>query len=254
MTGVGKNFRLARIFREDERTFIVAMDHGSFMGPAPGLEKPAEIIRKVIQGGADAVMTTLGVIKQFHGELVRDVSVIWAIEPKPEYVEEAVKLAVDAVKVTYFTSLEDRARIGTIEPVAVECEKWGMPLLVELVPMHEKTMLTDVKSVSKAARIAQELGADFVKTTYTGSAETFREVIDVCEVPVLVLGGAKTETDREVLDVVKGSMDAGGAGVAFGRNIWSRENPTAITRAISRILHENADVEEVAKELQQMID
>ena len=34
----------------------------------------------------------------------------------------------------------------------------------------------------------------------------FREVVDGCPVPVVIAGGEKMETDREILEMVAGSL------------------------------------------------
>ncbi|MEM2514540.1 MAG: fructose-bisphosphate aldolase [Candidatus Bathyarchaeia archaeon] len=249
---VGKTLRLGKIFREDGRTFIVAMDHGMF-GPIKGLEEPVETIKKVIAGKPDAIMTNLGIIKRYARELSALPSVILTIPldaPIIPYIEEAVKLGVDAIKIGIFAPLSEREKYRIISPVSLACERWGMPLLAEVVPVNSKgSVIHDTEEIKKAARIAAELGADFVKIAYTGSLETFKEVIRTCPVPVTILGGAKMETEKDVLEMAKNAIDAGGAGVAFGRNIWQHENPTAMVKAIRKIIHENATVEEALKEL-----
>jgi DhnA family fructose-bisphosphate aldolase class Ia len=248
LTSTGKALRLKRIFQDDGKSLIVAYDHCPFMGPAPGLAKPEETISKIVEGGADAIMTMLGVIKQYSNVLSGKMGLIWSIPPVPDYIQDAAKMSVDAVKLTYFASLDYR-QIVSIMPVATECEKWGIPLLVEFVPMADGKQLTDAKSVKFASRLAQEYGADLVKTMYTGSAETFKEVTEVLNIPVVILGGERMENDRQVLETVKGCLDGGGAGIAMGRNIWQHKDPIKMTRAISKILHENFTVDEALKEI-----
>lgn len=254
MGKTGKELRMGKIFREDGRTIIVALDHGVEEGPMPGIERPLKTIKKIVEGRPDALMTNLGVINRFTKELSALPAVIWSIPSKPSssaWVEEAVKLGVDAVKVEVFAPPKERERFEVFGPIAVECEKWGIPLLAEVVPTDPETgkAITDPKIVKKFARIGVEYGGGFLKIAYTGSAESFREVVEVCPVPVTILGGVKMETDRDVLEVVKGSIDAGGSGVAFGRNIWQNKNPAGMLQALSRIIHENASVVEAFKEL-----
>jgi DhnA family fructose-bisphosphate aldolase class Ia len=63
-----KTRRLNRILARDGRALIVAMDHGAIQGPK-GLERPGEVIRKISDGGADAVLTTYGIVRTFGKEL-----------------------------------------------------------------------------------------------------------------------------------------------------------------------------------------
>jgi len=92
---------------------------------------------------------------------------------------------------------------------------------------------------------------DIVKVSYTGSVESFREVVVGCPVPVVIAGGPKMSSDRDILEMVKGSIEAGGAGVSIGRNIFQHREPSRMVGAISLIVHENAGVEEALGFLQQ---
>ena len=101
----------------------------------------------------------------------------------------------------------------------------------------------DPAVIKHAARLGAELGADMVKVSYTGSPETFREVVEGCHVPVIIAGGPKMGSDRAILEMVRGAIDAGASGTSIGRNVFQHQNPTRIVRALSMIVHEGADVE-----------
>jgi fructose-bisphosphate aldolase/2-amino-3,7-dideoxy-D-threo-hept-6-ulosonate synthase len=101
--------------------------------------------------------------------------------------------------------------------------------------------------VKLAARVGAELGADIVKTNYTGEVDTFKEVTAGCPVPVVVAGGPKMDTERELLQMVRDSIDAGGRGVAIGRNIFQAKDPTGLVRKIARVVHEGYDVDEAMR-------
>jgi DhnA family fructose-bisphosphate aldolase class Ia len=103
----------------------------------------------------------------------------------------------------------------------------------------------DAGAMASASRIGFELGADIIKTYYTGSADSFRRVTAACPVPVMIAGGAKMTTVRAALDVVHGSIQAGGKGVVFGRNIWQSPDPRAIVTALKGIIHDGRSVEQV---------
>jgi class I fructose-bisphosphate aldolase len=91
------------------------------------------------------------------------------------------------------------------------------------------------------------MGADIVKVSYTGSPETFREVTEGCSIPVVIAGGPKMSSDRDILEMVKGSIEAGGAGVSIGRNVFQHKNPTRMIMAFSAIINDGAGVEDALK-------
>jgi len=103
----------------------------------------------------------------------------------------------------------------------------------------------EVEAVKHVARAGAELGADVVKTLYTGTPESFHEVVRGCPVPVVVAGGPKLDSERAALEMVAGAMAGGAAGVSMGRNIFQAKDPITMTRAVARILFDGASVEEV---------
>ena len=154
-------------------------------------------------------------------------------------VEEAVRLGADAVSIHVNIGANTEAdMLAKMGMVSRACREWGMPLLAMMYTRGAKIKNEyDVKVVKHGARVGAELGADIVKVNYTGSPQSFREVVEGCPVPVVIAGGEKMETDREILDMVKGSIKAGGAGVSIGRNVFQHKNPEIIVRKISEIVH-----------------
>ena len=126
--------------------------------------------------------------------------------------------------------------------------KWSMPLLAMIYTRGPKIKNQfDVAVVKHAARVGAELGADIVKVNYTGSTESFKEVTSGCPVPVVIAGGEKMGTDKEVLEMVEGAIKAGSAGVSIGRNAFQHEDPIAIVKAISSVVHKNVSVGDALK-------
>ncbi|MBS7287920.1 MAG: fructose-bisphosphate aldolase, partial [Candidatus Freyarchaeota archaeon] len=119
--------------------------------------------------------------------------------------------------------------------------------LVAMMYPRGKNIKANPDTIAHASRLGAELGADVVKTPYTGDPETFRKVVEGCPVPVVIAGGPKAETDADVLRMVRGAMDAGAVGVAMGRNAFQHENPVAIVRAVVEIVLNDVDVEEAAE-------
>ena len=258
MTKIGKTIRIERIINRDSgNTVIVPMDHGVSMGPIEGLKNLAETVNAVAEGGANAVVLHKGVVGFGHRGYGRDVGLIihlsasTSLSPDPNEkvlvctVEEAIKLGADAVSVHINvgskTEAQQLKKLGEISKIAAE---WGMPLLAMMYPRGEGINQFDEKAVALAARVGAELGADIIKTNFTGDVESFRRVVEGCPVPVVVAGGPKMSSDEEILKMVRVAMDAGARGVAIGRNIFQAENPTRMTRAISMIVHDNAEVGE----------
>jgi DhnA family fructose-bisphosphate aldolase class Ia len=123
-----------------------------------------------------------------------------------------------------------------------------MPLLAMMYPRGPNIKDSHaVDLVAHAARLGAELGADIVKTNYTGDVESFKEVISSCHVPVIIAGGPKMETSSDVLQMVKDSITAGGAGLSIGRNVFQHEDPAKIVMALSAIVHSEASVAEALK-------
>ena len=248
--------RMFNLFKEDGRILIVAMDHAAFVDkPMSGLVHPGETIRKVIAGGADAVMTTFGTATNFAEELAGCGLILSAISESPmgeHAVEAALSIGADCVKIMAYpwlasdpNSIVNALRLGT------ECHRWGMPYLIETIPggfMGGAEFKTPEK-IAAGARVGAECGADFIKTFYTGDPESFRMVVENCHVPVVILGGSKGSNDREILEVVKGAVEAGAAGIAMGRNIWQHEHPDKLVAAIASVLHENATIDQALKKM-----
>lgn len=253
MIAVGKKIRMARIFREDGRTLIFAFDHGAFMGPTKGSQDAGRVLAEVIDGGADAVMTTLGILKAYAPSLAKK-GLAWILtvhDRSPDTVERSVSLAselgVDAVKLFVTMGTENQQKeLEILWALTRVAERYGMPVLAEMYPVKtEKTPdPTSADNIRKVSRIGAEYGADFIKTFYTGSEESFRTVVSACPVPVVVLGGEKTGSELDLLKAVASSVKAGGAGAAIGRNIFEHSRPKEMTAALSAVIHNSANPEE----------
>ncbi|MFW6110697.1 MAG: 2-amino-3,7-dideoxy-D-threo-hept-6-ulosonate synthase [Thermoproteota archaeon] len=257
MPEIGKSIRLDRIMnRETGTTVIVPMDHGLSVGPIKGLEDMKTAVNKIAEGGANAVLEHKGIIRTGYRGYGKDIGLILhlsgstALGPDPNdkvlvaHVFEAIKLGADAVSVHINVGSEtEPTQLRVLGEVSRTCAEWGMPLLAMMYPRGKKIENQyDVDLVKHAARIGVELGADIIKTNYTGSEESFREVVQGCPVPVVMAGGPKTETQEEFCQMVYDSIQAGGAGVAAGRNVFQHRSPTDMVKVLCGIVHEGLDV------------
>jgi len=264
MSQIGKAIRLERIMnRETGKTIIVPMDHGVSMGPIRGLINMTDMVNKVAEGGANAVLGHRGLPMYGHRRYGKDIGLILhlsgssRLSPDPNNkvlvmtVEEAMTMGADAVSVHINVGADNEAEmLRTLGYVSRKCMRWGVPLVAMMYPRGRKVKSEhDAEAVKLAARIGAELGADIVKTNYTGDIDSFREVVKGCLAPVIIAGGPKMETQRDVLQMVWEAIQAGGAGASIGRNVFQAPDPTKMVRAMAKIVHEGYNVEEAIKEL-----
>ena len=246
--------RLSRIFRANRRTLIVAMEHAAIFGPGPGTENPGETIQQVVAGGADAIMASFGIIKQFVTELA-PVGVILRSDgaptilgpevPAPVWfgVEEALRLGAEALCISAYPGHPNEVEsLNNLAAIAREAHKWGLGLQAEMVPggMAASPDTRTIETVALAARLGCELGGDWVKVPYI---DGFERVVRSCYRPVVILGGTKRGNPREVFVEVRAALDAGAAGITMGRNIWESDNPQAMTAALAALIHSDASVD-----------
>jgi len=118
-----------------------------------------------------------------------------------------------------------------------------MPLLVMIYPRGKGIDPYAPATIGHCVRVAEELGADLIKTNYTGDPVTFAKIVKSCSVPVFIAGGEKTG-DRETLIAIRDSVRAGGAGVCVGRNAFQREDPKSFVQALCRVVHDDVDPDE----------
>jgi class I fructose-bisphosphate aldolase len=262
---IGKQIRMERIIdRNSGKTVMIPMDHGITMGPIAGLIDMKRTVDAVASGGANAIIIHKGVVTAGHRGKGRDIGLIvhlsasTALAPDPNSktlvcgVEEAIKLGADAVSIhVNLGASDEKEMLRDFGLVAQKASEWGFPLVAMVYARGARVRDEfDPQMVKHAARLGAELGADIVKVNYTGSPESFRQVVEGCFVPVVIAGGPKMEGDRAILEMVKGAMEAGAGGASIGRNAFQHRDPTRIVKAISSIVHEGASVEEALKVLE----
>jgi fructose-bisphosphate aldolase / 2-amino-3,7-dideoxy-D-threo-hept-6-ulosonate synthase len=251
----GKTRRLRRIFGQDGRTVIVPMDHGVSVGPIPGLEDMTVTVENLLKGNADALLVHAGIAKTVPTDkmgLIIHLSGATRLTEEPNWkvqlstVREAVRLGADAVSVHINVgSAHEQDMLHSFSMIREECDDYGLPTLGMMYPRGPSIPNEHAyEAVLHAARLGYEVGADVVKTNYTGDVESFRRVVQSVKVPVVVAGGPRAKTEREVLELVSGSIKAGAAGVSIGRNVFQHEHPTLMTKALVSIVHQQKTPEQ----------
>lgn len=260
----GKQIRMERIFnRNTKKTVIVPMDHGVTVGPIEGLIDMKKTVNAIASGGANAIVVHKGIVRAGHRGGGKDVGLIihlsgsTTLSPYPNAktlictVEEAIKIGADAVSIQVNVGNgNDNEMLRDLGQTARIASEWGIPLLAMMYPRGEKIKNEyDTEIIRHVARLGAELGADIVKCSYTGDPESFRRVVEGCPVPVVIAGGPKMSSDRDLLTMVRDAIDAGAAGLSIGRNIFQHKNPQHMTATLSRMVHRRYSVEEALEYL-----
>lgn len=257
---LGKDIRLNRILRNG-RLICVTMDHGVSSGPIKGIEEIDRAISKVEAGGATSILVHKGIIRSLRepkglGVIMHlSASTSLGLAPNRKMlissVDEAIRLGADAVSVhVNVGGKEEPEMLEILGTVSDECDKWSYPCIAMMYPRGENIKdANDPVKVAHAARVGAELGADIVKTVYTGDPDSFKEVVRSCPVPIAIAGGPKSETDKDVLEMVRGALDAGAIGVTFGRNIFQHANPTRMVKALSALIIEELTIKDALEVL-----
>jgi class I fructose-bisphosphate aldolase len=265
LTTLGSAVRLARLRNAASgRILTVAVDHAPSYGVLPGIEEICSVVDRVAAAGPDAMVMMKGIAKGCFAPYAGRVALIVkcsTISPHhPELdvcasrVEEALRLGADAIAMALTVGSAGQAQLlSDLGALVREAETVGLPVIVhsypcgKLVPPDERY---SVKQVGYAARLVMELGVDIVKTFYTGSADTFARVVEMAA-PALVVaaGGPRLETDGDVLHMAYDVVQAGAAGITFGRNVWQSDDVAGMIGALKHIVHEEGTVAEATARL-----
>lgn len=262
-SGLGRAIRLRRLFGTNGKALVVALDQAVPRGVTPQLANIAETYRAVKAGNPNAVTLTRGIG-----------SALLANDPQPlPWILKASTFSVDFHSTIDATigSVDDAVRLGadaiavgisagsSVQPQMLEmlasvverAAEVGMPTVCHAYPSGELwgDHRGSAESVLYASRAAAELGVDIVKTWYTGSSDSFKEIVDGTPALVMVAGGAKTENDLQVLEMAEAVMQSGASGLTFGRNVWGASNPTKMISALKAVVHEGASATSAAEHL-----
>lgn len=263
----GKNIKIKKLFRNKKRLVISALDHVVEYGVQPGIEDARKAIENCI--ATDALLLSRFMLKRnwdLFGKVTSPSPVVrinWSssfyypLDYREGYttictnVEEAVEAGAEAIICSLFLEEKDNRamevnNVKIFSEVVRQKEKLGIPLIGEcyVVEHKEKTAQQVHDKVKRISRIMAELGADFIKTFFTG--DKFHEVIENTPVPVFTIGADKLNTDLSVLQKACDSIQQGASGIIFGRNIFMAENPKLLTKALNDVINKGLSPKEAA--------
>jgi len=262
---LGKAVRLERLKNPGSgRILTVALDHAPSSGILNGLENIRRVVEQVASGGPDAIMLMKGTAEHcfypYAGRiaLILKCSTVSPFHPEQDVwvssVEDALRLGADAISMAVTIGGPHQPQhLANLAALVREAERAAMPVIAHaypnggLVPPDERYSL---ERVGYASRLAMELGVDIVKTFYTGSSETFAEVVDrAAPAFVVAAGGTRLETEAEALRMAYDVVQARAAGITFGRNVWQSKTISGMIRALKQVVHNNSPVKEALDNL-----
>ncbi len=248
----GLENRLSRIIRpEDNRTVMLAVDHGYFLGPTSGLECMSESIVPLAPY-ADTLMLTRGMLRAeipstVNTPIVLRVSGANSVldddlsnETIITDIDEVIRLNAAGMALSIFVgSPHQHQTIANLATLVDLGERYGIPVIA--VTAVGKDMVRDARYLALATRIAAEMGAHIVKTYYV--EDDFERITGTCPVPVVMAGGKKLP-ERDALEMTHNAISRGASGVDMGRNIFQSDSPLGMIKAVNAVVHGGAKVDE----------
>lgn len=246
----GMHYRLSQLIQPDGHCFFLPIDHGYFQGPTRCLEKPAETIKPLLNL-CDGLFVTRGVLRacidpKNTKPIILRVSGGTSMAGKDlanegitTSISEIIRLNASSVGISVFVGSEyEHQTLLALANLVNLCEDYGIPVMA-VTAVGKELEKRDARYLSLSCRIAAELGARVVKTYWCAD---FDKVVNGCPVPVVIAGGPKCETEREVFEFVYDGMQKGAIGINLGRNVWQSPHPVAMASGLRAIVHENATV------------
>lgn len=254
----GESIRFARLFSEGKNAVIVAVDHGLYFGPLPGMLKLPEVIGRV--AGADGILMAPGMPAHCQGVfskrgapacIVRlnwgsNYAAMWKYKHSysvpmvsvSEAVAQGADIVIGSLTLKNPDEAEDAQNVEIFADCVAQKRVLGIPLIGEVYPTGgddvEPEDLQD--EIFIGCRIIAELGADLVKTFFTG--KRFSEITAATPVPVLALGAKKLPHEKDALHLAAKAIEAGARGIVFGRNVIQSANPERLLDALKEVVKE----------------
>ena len=260
---LGKEIRLNRLKnKKSGRMLGIMIDHPIGHGVLPGIEDINKTLKQIVEGGPDVITMHKGIamkcFSKFADSGIPFLLKCTSFSPYQKTydtlvsdVEEAVQLGADGVSVGVILGGDGQPEmLHNLGVISKQAQIYGMPLVAHIYSRGEyiKNELT-VKNVSYAVRVAAELGVDIAKTHYTGTKETFRQVIASTPCKVVIAGGKVGNEIKDLFQMTRDAIDVGTFGIAYGRAVWQYQDPTRMIEALKLIIHEDASVNEAMEYL-----
>jgi len=265
---LGKEIRMNRLFDPEHNRFMeILVDHTIARGIQPGLINIDKTISDIVDGQPKAISMHKGLAEKVFPKYVgKGVSLILkASSPSPYNptcnayvadVEEALALGADAIAIGgTFGSKDQLSQMESIGRITKEAHRFGLPVIGHIYPngeMIDKSDREKWQNVAYASRAGAELGVDVLKVHHSGDPDEFAKIVSCVPCPVVLAGGSAGTEIRDYLNMARNALDAGGAGVAFGRFVWEYEHTPELIKAIKLLVLKNASVKEALDYLEEL--
>ncbi len=252
---------MSNIFSGDGKSVTLALDGFGFSPKTAGVDHAARTVPAMAEYGLDNVLVTYGQAKNFAqyftevGMCLRVDVTTGVFDPSvpdnmPVFdVTDALKVGADGVVIMNFPGAHNERSTNEFAARLVQqCDAWNVPFMCEALPYGYSVTTPesgDPEVVAVASRFSEELGADIIKTRFSGT-EKDRLIVENCTVPVLALGGPKSDHET-YFAFVQHVIACGAKGVAVGRNITQDPKPLAVVSALNALVHEESDAAEAMK-------
>lgn len=268
-----KDIRIQRLF-QNGGCLDIAIDHGVCNEPSflDGLENMPTIVDALVNAKPDAIQMNYGqadllqrrpgrakpalVIRVDMGNPYNATAhrVMWALlQNKKDPVLPAVQMDASCVVVNLFMLPNEpdlfRQCVENISIVRADCDRYGMPLMIEPLVMRPHSdkggymVDGDAEKIVTLVRLAREMGADIIKADPTADPSEFHRVVQAARCPVLVRGGGREDL-RQVFARSRTLLDQGAVGMVYGRNVYQHKNPEAVVAALMAMIHAGASAED----------
>ena len=275
---IGKRKRINNIFNSDGKCVIVPLDDNLISGPTTGIVDISTKLQQIEKANPSAILAYQGTLANIEDTTIPRIlnltaSTIRSCHTKKvliSNIEYALKMDADAVAVHInISSQYESHMLEILGKVSGACDTYGIPLLVIIYPRCEScdrnSLVQDenylllketdnqkyTELISHCVRIAYEMGADIIKTQYTGSKESFDMVVKSANgCPVIIAGGDIMKVN-DLFQMIEGAMVSGASGVSIGRNIFGRADSDIIIKCIKDIVFLNQTAEYVMQKYQE---